>query len=626
MVVPLFWRITMEGIVTKIWNIKEGSMGRGAAVQITDSISYITYSEKCDGVIAGDGLMQVGREVSYVINDLKTLQGLYVGERHISDIQNATDEMMQVKEFHNKLGGRVALHGIVSLPVGESGKENAGKLMMLVDDLLEEIFPDHQAIYAVHTNTENLHVHFVVNTVALNGRKIHMDHNFMSKVFDPYLNKLARQYGFSPNMTWEEEKEPDEIKFSDRVIRLRQAVDTAIEWSDDFDSFLHNLRSQGIKVNCGKYLSLRMEGMPRAIRSFRLGNRYTIDAIRDRLLGKREEMIRSEVGDHILTLGSPAQIYVKTTPLKKYADMDAEEKQEAIRMLKLGRNPWREQYKSNWQLQRIAEEFHRTANIYELIRTYAPDTGNVNDALRNIIRKQKEIAEEKKAVKAKLREYKPIIDLYREAEKHERRAYLYEFAGCDEYLSDYLEYKMLVDRLEKGYSKTINEVAEYVEEEESQILYAKAQAKELSSVYHTILRFAQNELSQQEAEYLSLYEAIGYTKARTAAVHQGVFESSIKYIAADGVDEGYIRVMILPDIVGGTRTVTATVSVYDGKGELIKEFSSKEANMKEFNQSISELKDDMGFYRCHIFDRADGARAFMKAQEEKKRRIELRIN
>lgn len=624
MVVPLFWRIEMEGIVAKIWNIKEGTMGRGAAVQITDSISYITNSEKCDGVIVNDDFMQVGREVSYVINDIKTLQGLYVGGRHISDIQNATNEMMQVKEFHNKLGGRVALHGIVSLPVGESGKENAGKLMMLADDLLEEIFPDHQAIYAVHTNTENLHVHFVVNTVALNGRKIHMDHNFMSKVFDPYLNKLARQYGFSPNMAWEEEKEPDEIKFSDRVIKLRQVVDTAIEWSDDFDSFLHNLRSQGMQVNCGKYLSLRMDGMSRAIRSFRLGSRYTIDAIRDRLLGKREELIRSEVGDHIFAGGSPAQIYVKTTPLKKYADMDAEEKKEAIRMLKLGRNPWREQYKSNWQLQRIAEEFHRTANIYELIRTYAPDTGNVNDALRNIIQKQKEIAEEKKVVKTKLRDYKPIIDLYKEAVKHEKRAYLYEFAGCDEYLSDYLEYKMLVDRLEKGYSKTINEVAEYVEEEENQILYAKAQAKELSSAYHTILRFAQNELRQQEAEYMSLYEAIGYAKARTAAVHQGVFESSIKYIAADSVDDGYIRVVILPDIVGGTRTVTATVSVYGKNGELKKEFSSQETNVKEFNQNLSELKADMGFYRCHIFDSADEARALMKAQEEKKEKNRIK--
>lgn len=304
--------------------------------------------------------------------------------------------------------------------------------------------------------------------------------------------------------------------------------------------------------------------------------------------------------------------------------MDAEEKKEAIRMLKLGRNPWREQYKSNWQLQRIAEEFHRTANIYELIRTYAPDTGNVNDALRNIIQKQKEIAEEKKVVKTKLRDYKPIIDLYKEAVKHEKRAYLYEFAGCDEYLSDYLEYKMLVDRLEKGYSKTINEVAAYVEEEENQILYAKAQAKELSSAYHTILRFAQNELRQQEAEYMSLYEAIGYAKARTAAVHQGVFESSIKYIAADSVDDGYIRVVILPDIVGGTRTVTATVSVYGKNGELKKEFSSKEANVKEFNQNISELKADMGFYRCHIFDSADEARALMKAQEEKKEKNRIK--
>lgn len=50
-------------------------------------------------------------------------------------------------------------------------------------------------------------------------------------------------------------------------------------------------------------------------------------------------MIRSEVGDHIFAGGSPAQIYVKTTPLKKYADMDAEEKKEAIRMLKLGEKP-----------------------------------------------------------------------------------------------------------------------------------------------------------------------------------------------------------------------------------------------------------------------------------------------
>lgn len=605
----------MEGIVAKIWNIKEGSMKRGAAVQITDSISYITNSEKCDGKIEGNSLKQVGREVSYVMNDLKTLQGLYVGARHISDIQSATNEMMQIKEFHNKMGGRVALHGIISLPTRESGKENAGKLILLADELLEEIFPDNQAVYAVHTNTDNLHVHFVVNTVALNGRKIHMDNNFMSKVFDPYLNSLARKYGFSPNLEWEKEKNPDDIKFSDRVIALRQAIDNAIELSDDFETFITNLRSLGVRVNCGKYLSVRMDGMTKAVRSFRLGSRYSLEVIKDRILTKREELIRSEVGDHVPMQGEPARVYVKVTPLKKYKDMGEDEKKEVVRMLRVGRNPWREQYKSNWQIQRIVDEFHRTANIYELIRDYAPASGNVNDALRNIIKKQKEIAEEKKAVRANLRKNSPIVNLYKEARKHESRAYLYEFCGCDEYLSDYLEYKMLSDRLLLGYSKTMNEVAEYVEDQENQILYAKAQARELSNVYHTILRFAQNELQHKE-EYVSLYDAIGFAKARTVAVQYGVFESSIRYIAADGVDGGYIRVLTTPDVVDGTQTVTATITVYDDRGAVINEFSSKEQNIKNFNQKIYELKGSMGFYKCHIFESANGAREYMEEQRE----------
>lgn len=46
--------------------------------------------------------------------------------------------------------------------------------------------------------------------------------------------------------------------------------------------------------------------------------------------------------------------------------------------------------------------------------------------------------------------------------------------------------------------------------------------------------------------------------------------------------------------------------------------------MKEFNQNISELKADMGFYRCHIFDSADEARALMKAQEEKKEKNRIK--
>ena len=606
-----------KGIVAKIWNIKDGSKGRGAGAQISDSIDYITNSEKCDETL-GNSQAQIGRELSYVTNDVKTLEGLYVGCRHISDIKNATNEMMQVKEFHGKLGGRVALHGIISLDAAESDKKNAGKLMMLLNDLLEEIFPNNQAVYAVHTNTENLHIHFILNTVGLNGAKIHMDKSFMSKVFEPALNRLAEKYGFTPNEAWVKGKEENKVSFGEIMVKLRQAVDEAIERSESFDDFLKDLRGQGLSVNCGKYLSLKADGMTKAVRSYRLGSMYTVEMIRDRILKKREELIRSEVGEHTGRTKEAASVFVKTSPLKKYRDMTDDEKQKCIKALKLGRNPWRERQESNWQIQRLSDEFKRTANVYELIRTYAPRSGNAQDALDNIVDMQKELAKEKKAVRENLKTYQPIIRLYKEIKKHARKAYLYEFARCDEYLSSYMEYKNLCERLEKGYGKTVLEVSAYIEDQENQILYATAQSKELSDEYKTILRFKENELKQSVSEYMSLYDAIGFSKARSRAMQANVFESSIRYIAADGADGGYVRVVITPDVIDGKRTEKAVVTVFDETGKEVSEISSKDMSTKEFNRSISELKAEYGFYKCHTFDSREEAEDFAAKQREEK--------
>ena len=64
---------------------------------------------------------------------------------------------------------------MISLDATESDSKNAGKLMLLLSDVMKDVFPDNQVVYAVHTNTENLHIHFIINTVGLNGVKIHMD-------------------------------------------------------------------------------------------------------------------------------------------------------------------------------------------------------------------------------------------------------------------------------------------------------------------------------------------------------------------------------------------------------------------------------------------------------------------
>ena len=145
-------------------------------------------------------------------------------------------------------------------------------------------------MYAVHTNTENLHIHFILNTVRIEREKIHMDNSFMSKTFEPALNRLAEKYGFTQMKHGYRKKQKDQFLFGERVVKLRQAVDEAIERSENFDDFLLDLKGQGLSVNCGKYLSIKSQGMTRSIRSYRLGSMYTVEKIRDRLLNKREEL------------------------------------------------------------------------------------------------------------------------------------------------------------------------------------------------------------------------------------------------------------------------------------------------------------------------------------------------
>ena len=557
------------GIIAKIWNIKAGSQGRNGGAQISSSIDYITNSEKCDGQLPLEGVLQVGREVTYVTNDIKTLAGLYVGARNISDVSNAVDEMMQVKRFYQKLDGRVALHGIISLDEDESAKENAGKLMFLCDELMEKIFPDNQIVYAVHTNTENLHIHFIANTVGLDGRKIHMDKHFMKEVFEPAVNELAIKYGFSPNEAWMRAKRPDEVSFRDRKIMLRKAIDLAVEEAEDFEAFLKEIRDGGTVANVGKHLSLRMEGMVKAVRSGQLGDGYSIDAIKERIATKREPFIRMSMEHHVSNI-KPREVvsYVPTT-LKKYKDMSPEEKKKTIHLLRMGRNPWQERYESNWQIKRMSESLSKQAHVVDIIRYFSPGRNNVVEAKEAIVTVQKEIAAEKKAIKQNLKKYKPITDLYEEIKKYEVHAYLYEFADCKEYIADYEAYKDGCRRLEANYGKTIGEVAAFLEDQNNQLLYAKAQSNELSEQYRAIIAYEKADRRKDEKESLNFFEAVGHSSASRQAKDYGIYATRLVMITADGVDDVKIRVMTTPDTVDGRTTVVTTVTVLDQTGNVL---------------------------------------------------------
>ena len=339
-----------QGIVVNVWNVKAGSGTRSASAQISDSIEYIDNPEKTGVPLDLCNVNQIGNEITYVVNDMKTASGLYVGGRHISDIKHATEEMMQVKEFFGKMDGRVATHGIISLDASESDPRNAGKLMQLLNDLMESIFPEHQVVYAVHTNTENLHIHFIINTVGLDGKKIHMDKKFMREVMEPTVNTLAEKYGFTPNETWKKEKKKDPMPIASRKILLREMIDIAIEQTDEFDAFIAFLRDQGIIVNVGKNITVQTEEMPFAMRTGLLGENYSIRAIRRRLEEKYNSFKEVKVGVYYANILPEAMANITPIKMKAYKDMSLNEKRKAIHLIKLGRNPWNEARIDNWQM------------------------------------------------------------------------------------------------------------------------------------------------------------------------------------------------------------------------------------------------------------------------------------
>lgn len=588
-----------QGIVAKIWNITAAS-GKSASAQISSSIDYIENPEKVGVMLDIDNVNQLNNQLMYVTDEIKTVDGLYVGGRHIMDFDNATSEMMQVKEFYGKLDGRVAMHGIISLSEEESDPRNAGKLMLLLNEFMERIFSEHQVVYAVHTNTEKLHVHFVVNTVGLDGKKIHMDRSFMKKTFEPTLNQLAEKYGFTPNEKWRREPVVDKIPIAKRKVLLRKLIDHAIEQTDDVAAFIAYLRADGLEVNVGKHISVEMDDMVKAMRTNQLGENYTAKAIVRRLATKMDPLIWKGVGEHSHYLPQREMVNFVPAKMKRYQDMTRAEKKQALRLIRLGRNPWEENYIDNWQIQKMTRELNETAYVYELVHYYSNGKDNVKAAEAEILARKQKLTEEMKALRENLKRNQPIISIYDELKEHMVRAYLFDVYGRTEYVADFIKYRELVERLEVSYGKTVEEVADFVADQRGQLAYAKAQVSELSAQYREILRFIKEGRFVDKGHILSFFDAVGHKEAVRQAREYNIFTSEIRYITAKNVDDVIIRVMTMPETVDGKATVTTKIEVMDGKDKVIRTVESKEMDSKAFNKEIYELAEEYGLKECII--------------------------
>lgn len=268
---------------TRIWKV-ESNLSR--------VVDYAKDETKTENPAWNKTDYQTMRDVmDYAMDDAKTEKQFYVTALNCN-ADYAREQMQMTKRRYDKTDGILAWHGYQSFAEGEVDADTAHKIGVA---LAKELWPDFEVIVATHLNTHCFHNHFVLNSVSfLHGRKFNACKESYKKM-RAASDRLCREYGLSvitqhqayyPKhyAEWQAEQNGQRTWRS----AIREDVDRAVLVSMTWSAFLRALREQGYEVKTGvKHIAVRPPGKERFVRLRSLGENYTEEAIRERILRQR---------------------------------------------------------------------------------------------------------------------------------------------------------------------------------------------------------------------------------------------------------------------------------------------------------------------------------------------------
>jgi len=229
--------------------------------------------------------------IDYASNSEKTDKQIYVSGINCSP-SHARDEMVITKKRFGKEDKEiVAYHAYMSFKGQEVEPELAHQIGL---EIAEKIWgKDYQVIVATHLNTQNIHNHFVINSVSFrDGHMLHDEKTWFK--FKKDFDEICMKYNLSTvKNPMRATKRADYYKkleesgaVTDKLI-YRTDVDAAIANSKNIFDFVKYMNELGYRVDCRKehkYWTITPPNRKKAMRLYRLGigeepNPYTNDAI-----------------------------------------------------------------------------------------------------------------------------------------------------------------------------------------------------------------------------------------------------------------------------------------------------------------------------------------------------------
>lgn len=264
--------------VTKIWRIK----GR------IDNV--INYASNTDKTTFTESQKQALEDViEYAANEDKTEKKIFVSTVNCS-AEYAKDQFNTVKKRFRKEDGTVAFHAYQSFAPGEATPQQAHDIGVA---LAKELWGDSfQVLIATHLNTDCLHNHFVINSVSFrDGKRFHSTADSY-RVMKETSDRLCREHGLSiveqPKDRGKSyhQHQMEAAGMPTRYNTARKALDDAMERSCNLQELKANLKSMGYQCSFApnrKYWTITMPGWKKPIRTYRLGDEYSREAIEQRV-------------------------------------------------------------------------------------------------------------------------------------------------------------------------------------------------------------------------------------------------------------------------------------------------------------------------------------------------------
>ena len=170
---------------------------------------------------------------------------------------------------------------------------------------------DVQVVIATHCDKAHVHSHIVINSYSVSGRKYYDNWNSREHARE-YSDRVCQAFGIQP---LERRKGGKGIKYNEWEHRRRgtswkqqicAAIDSLIPSVKDIDELYAELTSRGYEIRHGKYTAIRAKGQQRFVRLKTLGEDYTEDNLRSRILW------RDDLGNTLLHSSGQAHTQIQS--------------------------------------------------------------------------------------------------------------------------------------------------------------------------------------------------------------------------------------------------------------------------------------------------------------------------